>query len=145
MTSLTLNSDNRVAVAQALAGERWVVACLCAGWCGTCTGYRAVFDALAARHPDKFFLWIDIEDQAEVVGELDIDNFPTLLIQHQDQVAFFGTVLPDPGVAHRMVQAQAAHSDAELATLASASAERRQWQRDCNLRNLLRAAQVGPA
>ena len=140
MHSLTLNTENRDDVAAALAGERWVVACLCAAWCGTCSGYRAVFDVLAARHPDKIFLWVDIEDQADVVGELDIDNFPTLLIQRGDLVAFFGTTLPDPGLAHRLVQAQTAHSDADLAAQALSSAERRQWQRDCNLRHLLRGA-----
>ena len=140
MPSLTLKNDNRAAVAAALAGERWIVACLCAGWCGTCSGYRSAFDELAARHPDKFFLWIDIEDQADVVGELDIDNFPTLLIQRGDLVAFFGTTLPDPGLAHRLVQAQVAHSETDLAAQADSSAERRQWQRECNLRKLLRAA-----
>ncbi|HAT29886.1 MAG TPA: thioredoxin [Janthinobacterium sp.] len=140
MHSLTLSSENRGVAAAALAGPRWVVACLCAGWCGTCAGYRAVFEELAARHPDKLFVWIDIEDQAEVVGELDIENFPTLLIQRKDQVAFFGTVTPDPGLAHRLVQAQAALSEAELTQLSGASAERRQWQRDCNLRAMLGAA-----
>jgi thioredoxin 1 len=141
MHSLTLSTENRAQAATALAGERWIVACLCAAWCGTCTSYRAVFDEVAARHPDKFFLWIDIEDNADVVGDLDVENFPTLLIQHGEQVAFFGTMLPDAGLAHRLVQAQSVHSDAELATLTGASEERRQWQRDCNLRTLLRAAQ----
>ena len=94
--AITLDSDNRGAIAQALGGERWIVACLCAAWCGTCGRYRAAFEALAARHPDKHFVWIDIEDQADVVGDLDVDNFPTLLMQRDDMVAFFGTVLPDP-------------------------------------------------
>jgi thiol-disulfide isomerase/thioredoxin len=140
MHSLTLELDNREQVAAALAGEHWIVACLCAAWCGTCGTYRAAFDALAARHPDKVFLWIDIEDQADVVGDLDVENFPTLLLQRGETVAFFGTVLPDPAVADRMVQAQVSHDDAELARLAQSSEERRQWQRECNLRTLLRAA-----
>ena len=140
MHTLTLQSDNRAAVAAAIHDERWIVACLCAAWCGTCGSYRAAFDALAARHPDKHFIWIDIEDQADVVGDLDVDNFPTLLIQRHEVVAFFGTMLPDPALADRLLQAQAAHSDAELATLAASSEERRRWQRDCNLRTMLRAA-----
>ena len=140
MHSVTLNDDNRGAVAAALAGERWVVACLCAGWCGTCDGYRTTFEQLAARHPDKFFIWIDIEDQAAVVGELDIENFPTLLIQRADAVAFFGTVLPDPALAHRLVLAQAAHSESELAALVTSTAQRRDWQREASLRTLLQAA-----
>ncbi|OFA01443.1 putative thioredoxin-2 [Janthinobacterium sp. HH107] len=137
MHSLTLTTDNRADVAAALAGQRWTVACLCALWCGTCGSYRATFEELAARHPDTVFVWIDIEDQADVVGDLDIDNFPTLLIQHEDNVAFFGTVLPDGGLAHRMVQAQQALSAEELAALATSTQERRDWQRDCNLRHLL--------
>ncbi|GAB3399836.1 thioredoxin family protein [Massilia agilis] len=140
MHSLTLELDNRTEVAAALAGDRWIVACLCAAWCGTCGSYRAAFDALAARHPDKVFVWIDIEDQADVVGDLDVENFPTLLLQHGETVAFFGTVLPDPAVADRMVQAQQKIPDAEQARLAQSSDERRQWQRECNLRTLLRNA-----
>ena len=139
MHSLTLTTDNRADVAAALAGPRWTVACLCALWCGTCGSYRATFEELAARHPDTVFVWVDIEDQADVVGDLDIDNFPTLLIQHEDNVAFFGTVLPDGGLAHRMVQAQQALSAGELAALAASTQERRDWQRDCNLRTLLAA------
>lgn len=139
MHSLTLTTDNRSDVAAAIAGPRWTVACLCALWCGTCGSYRATFEELAARHPDTNFVWIDIEDQADVVGDLDIDNFPTLLIQHEDNVAFFGTVLPDGGLAHRMVQAQQALSAGELAALAGSTQERRDWQRDCNLRTLLAA------
>jgi thiol-disulfide isomerase/thioredoxin len=140
MHSLTLELDNRDQIAAAVAGDRWIVACLCAAWCGTCSSYRGAFDALAARHPDKVFIWIDIEDQADIVGELDVENFPTLLVQRADTVAFFGTVLPDPAVAERMVQAQAASSEEELARLAQSSAERRTWQRESNLRTLLRNA-----
>jgi len=140
MHSLTLDNDNRDAIADAIAGDSWVVACLCAAWCGTCGGYRAAFDGIAARHPDKVFVWIDIEDQADVVGDLDVENFPTLLVQRDDTVAFFGTMLPDPAVAERLVKAQAELAPAELARLAQSSAERRAWQRDCNLRTLLQDA-----
>ncbi len=140
MHSHTLDSSNRSAIAAALAGEQWVVACLCAAWCGTCGTYRATFEALAARHPDKHFVWIDIEDQADVVGDLDVDNFPTLLIQRHDIVAFFGTMLPDPGLAERLIQSQAAQSMDELARLAGSSEERRHMQTACNLRLLLKNA-----
>jgi thioredoxin 1 len=137
MQSLTLDSDKREAVAAAIAGDALTVACLCAAWCGTCSSYRATFEQLALRHPDKTFVWIDIEDQADVVGDLDVENFPTLLVQRGDTVAFFGTVLPDGAIAERLVQAQAAATPEELARLAASSEERRAWQRDCNLRVLL--------
>jgi thioredoxin-like negative regulator of GroEL len=137
MQSLTLDSGSRALVAAAVKGDAMIVACLCAAWCGTCSSYRATFEELALRHPDKTFVWIDIEDQADVVGDLDVDNFPTLLVQRGDTVAFFGTTLPDGAVADRLVQAQAAQSMEEMARWANSSEERRAWQRDCNLRVLL--------
>ncbi len=140
MHSHTLDTRNRADIAAAIAGDAWIVACLCAAWCGTCASYRATFEQLAARHPDKHFIWIDIEDQAEVVGDLDVDNFPTLLIQKHDVVAFFGTMLPDPALAERLIQAQVSQSDADLTALAMTSVERRDWQAQCNLRALLAGA-----
>jgi thioredoxin 1 len=140
MHSLTLQNDNRADLAQSLSGDGWIVACLCAAWCGTCAGYRATFEQIAARHPDGHFIWIDIEDQSDVVGDLDIDNFPTLLIQRGETVAFFGTVLPDATLAERLVASQLAHSDDELARMAASTEERRNWQQQANLRTLLRAA-----
>ena len=137
MSSLTLEPDTRDQVAAAVSGDGWIVACLCAAWCGTCSSYRAAFDGLAARHPDKTFVWIDVEDQADVVGDLDVDNFPTLLLQRGDAVAFFGTMLPDPKVADRLIQAQAELSSDELTRQAASTPERQAWQRECNLRTLI--------
>jgi thioredoxin 1 len=141
MPSLTLELDNRDQLSAALDGGGWIVACLCAAWCGTCSSYRAGFEALAARHPDKTFVWIDIEDQAGVVGDLDVENFPTLLLQRDDLVAFYGTMVPDLNVADRLVQAKAELGAAELARLAVSTDERREWQAECNLRMLLAKAE----
>ncbi len=140
MHSHTLDPHNRGTTAGALSDGRWIVACLCAQWCGTCGAYRAAFETLAARHPGIHFVWIDIEDQADVVGDLDVDNFPTLLIQKHDVVAFFGTMLPDPALAERLLLAQTNQTDEELLRLARSSDERRQWQDECNLRTLLENA-----
>lgn len=137
MPSLTLERHNRSQLAEALTDDIWIVACLCAAWCDVCCRYRSGFDELAALHPDKRFLWIDIEDQADVVGDLDVENFPTLLIQRGAIVAFFGTVQPDLRQVNRLLLAQAAKSDAELQTEALGSPDRRAWQRNCNLRERL--------
>ncbi|HEY1089601.1 MAG TPA: thioredoxin family protein [Burkholderiaceae bacterium] len=137
MRSLTLTPDNVGDTARALEGERWVVACLCAAWCGTCGSYRSAFEGVAERHPDKVFVWIDIEDNADLLGDLDVENFPTVLVQRGDTVAFFGPMLPDPLLLDRLVLAQAELAEEELARLAGSSEERRGWQRDCNLRVLL--------
>ncbi len=137
MSSLFLVPENFSRLAAALDAGQWVVACLCAGWCGVCKPYRAGFEALAAEFPDAQFVWIDIEDQADLVGDLDVENFPTLLMQRDDIVAFYGTMLPEPRQVARLLAAQRERSDDELRREAAASAERQQWQRECNLRTML--------
>jgi len=66
------------------AGEpvRWLVV-LCAEWCGTCRDYRAVLDQVVQDHPGWRGAWIDIEDQADLVEDLDVETFPTVLIYEQ--------------------------------------------------------------
>ncbi|AZP13949.1 thioredoxin family protein [Undibacterium parvum] len=86
-----------------LQNKNWLVACLCAAWCDTCGAYRQQFDLLQLQHPDKCFAWIDIEDQADLVDAVDIENFPTILIQHEENIIFFGTMLPDAGQVHRLL------------------------------------------
>ncbi|MGE5648609.1 thioredoxin family protein [Noviherbaspirillum sp. UKPF54] len=140
MAILTLQPNTRAQLTEWLSGDTWVIACLCAAWCDTCRAYRSSFDDLAARHPDKRFVWIDIEDEADVVGDIDVENFPTLLMQRGENVAFFGTVLPDVNLADRLIAAQAARSDSEIRAEAGGSAERQGWQRDCNLRARLNEA-----
>lgn len=84
------------------AARRWV-ACLCADWCGTCRDYRPVFDQVAAEHPGMPFLWLDIEDQAALVGDLDIETFPTLVIADGAALRFAGPLLPHAGTLARLL------------------------------------------
>ena len=91
-------------MAETAPAEPLLVACLCAAWCGSCRDYRATFDALAASHADVEFAWVDIEDDADALGDPDIENFPTLLIARGDTVLFYGTVLPHAQTLHRLVQ-----------------------------------------
>jgi thioredoxin 1 len=134
MSSLTLQHHNRAELLGALSGDVWIVACLCAAWCDVCREFRPAFDALAARHPEHRLVWIDIEDEADIVGDFDVEDFPTLLIQRGDTVVFFGSVLPDAGQAHRLLQAQLERSDDELRVEARSNQQRRGWQTDVNLR-----------
>jgi len=134
MSSLTLQHDNRAELLGALSGDVWIVACLCAAWCDVCRQFRPAFDALAARHPDHRFVWVDIEDEAEIVGDFEVEDFPTMLIQRGDTVVFFGTLLPDAGQLQRLLQAQLSMSASELQAQAASTDQRRSWQRDYNLR-----------
>lgn len=139
-TGFTLDNNNRAQLAEWLEQDAWVIACLCAAWCDTCQAYRANFEKLAALHPDKRFAWIDIEDQSDFIGDIDVENFPTLLMQKGESVAFFGTVLPDLKLADRLVRSQAEKTDEQLKAESTASAERQAWQRVCNLHVLLEEA-----
>jgi thioredoxin-like negative regulator of GroEL len=137
MSSLFLVPEQFPQLARALDEGRWVVACLCAAWCDVCKQYRPGFEALATEHPEQQFVWIDIEDQADLVGDLDVENFPTILIQHRDIVVFYGTMLPEPRQVARLLEAQLSRDEDELRREAISSTERQQWQQACNLRSLL--------
>ena len=137
MASLFLVRENFSVLSEALASGRWVIACLCAGWCDVCKQYRTGFDALAAEYPDHQFVWIDIEDQADLLGDIDVDNFPTILMQRGDTVAFYGTMLPEPRQVGRLLEAQLVRSDEELRSEARSNPQRLKWQNECNLRALL--------
>ena len=133
MRILTLDHHNHSQLADILSEDGWVVACLCAAWCGSCREYQATFTELAQRHPEARFAWIDIEDQADLMDDLDVDNFPTLLIQRGRIVTFLGPVELDLRLAERIFLAQCEKSPAELAAEANSSEERRNWQTDGNL------------
>src|SRR6478736_6340153 len=103
MTTMTLDDSNRQLLADELSEGDWMVACLCAEWCDVCTQYRPGFLELAASWPRARFVWIDVEDQAALVGDYDVENFPTLLIQRGETVVFYGPTLPEPALARRVL------------------------------------------
>jgi hypothetical protein len=81
-----------------------LVACLCARWCGTCNDYRATFDAAAATLGSAVrAAWIDIEDDAGLVDDVDVEDFPTLLIARGPRLLFFGTITPQPPTLARLL------------------------------------------
>ena len=81
----------------------WWVVCLCADWCGTCREYRALFDRLAAAHPEARFEWVDVEDEEDLAGDLDVETFPTLLIADGCRARFLGPLLPQAAVLERLL------------------------------------------
>jgi thiol-disulfide isomerase/thioredoxin len=85
----------------------WLVACLCADWCGSCREYRATFEQVAGERRDWRFVWVDIEDESDALApfELDIESFPTLLIAHRDDVRFLGALLPHAATLGRTLDA----------------------------------------
>ena len=91
MTLLVPGSDLTALRAQLAASpDAWLVACFCAAWCDTCEEYKPKLRTLSGALPQHVFAWIDIEDHAELLGEVDVENFPTLLIQIGGRVVFYG-------------------------------------------------------
>lgn len=88
--------------------------CLCAEWCGVCRDYQACFEAVGALiqvdDPSAQFIWLDVEDEADFLHPLDVDNFPTLLIGVGDSPRFWGPITPQATTLERLVRRTAQES-----------------------------------
>lgn len=81
----------------------WSVTCLCAAWCGVCREWQSEFLQLARSRPDLHCAWIDVEDEDDAMGDVEIETFPTVLVAHRDVVRFFGPIPPSAGGLQRLV------------------------------------------
>lgn len=104
-----LRSALKTLTHEAAESNRYLVVCYCAQWCDTCREYAHGFADLAQQWPQHIFVWVDIEESPELLGDEDVENFPTLLVQSDGKNLFFGPMLPHIGhldklleTAHRM-------------------------------------------
>jgi len=86
------------------SNREFLVACLCAAWCDTCVAYRPGFLALAERFPRAEFRWVDIEDDAEAVEDIEVENFPTILVRRGGETLFQGVMLPHHAHLERLLE-----------------------------------------
>ena len=94
----------------ASASPQLFIACLCAQWCGTCNDYAPLFNQLQKDYPHAQFSWIDIEDEADLVDPIEVENFPTILIATDTTARFFGTVIPHLETLRRLIAAHLAET-----------------------------------
>ena len=92
-----------ISTAASAPASAWWVVCLCAQWCRVCDEYRGLFDALALETPQARFVWVDVEDDDEIAGDLDVETFPTLLIADGAHARFLGPLLPQAPVLARLL------------------------------------------
>lgn len=85
-------------------GQSLRVVCLCAAWCRTCGIYQSTFAQVAAAYPDVPFYWLDVEDRHDLVGDLDVETFPTVVIFRSQQLLYLSAILPHAGVLRRLVE-----------------------------------------
>lgn len=113
------------------------VACLCAQWCGTCREYQPGFSGLGERFPQVEFVWVDIEDEPDVVDELDVENFPSIVIQRGNDVLFYGPMLPQIGLLERLIQTYLAQTEEEALAYVQGNPERLALQGLADIRGRL--------
>lgn len=99
----------RAALAQP---HTWLVVCFCAAWCDTCQDYRPKFNELSQVLSRHVFAWIDIEDHPELLGDEEVENFPTLLVQVGSKTVFYGPMLPHIGHLKRLLESLGENSAA---------------------------------
>lgn len=100
---LTTSIRDSTLLASELNQREFLVVSLCAAWCDVCKQFREEFAALAANHADVAFVWLDVEDDAALAGDIDVEDFPTLAIFHRDRLLYFGVSLPQQGVVTRLL------------------------------------------
>lgn len=102
------------------AADALLVVCLCAQWCDVCEQYRSSFAQVQANilvdYPDTVFVWLDIEDQADLLEPLDVENFPTILMASGNTPRFFGVITPQPQTLERLVRAYVPKASAPVLT-----------------------------
>lgn len=118
------------------ASDSFSVICLCAEWCDTCRKYQTGFDHVSAQFPDARFAWLDIEDHGDALGDIDIESFPTLLINRGDLVLYFGVMLPHPEHLARILESFCEMDAQQSRHYALGDPERRRWQDDPDLMEL---------
>lgn len=88
-----------------------LVTCLCAQWCGVCNQFRPLLEQLAAKYPQLSFAWVDVEDREDIMDDVDVETFPTVMLSRARDVLFLGPLLPQIGVLQRMVESALAQTD----------------------------------
>jgi len=95
--------------------EALLVACLCAAWCKTCGEFRDTFDKLAKDNAGAKFVWLDVEDDSALVGDIEIETFPTLAVFKGDTPLFYGVTMPQESVVARTLASLARADRAAMA------------------------------
>ena len=104
MPVLTASSVDRQSLASCWNTDRsLVVISLCAAWCHTCGEFRETFERIAVERGDVGFVWLDIEDDHEICGDIDVENFPTLAVFRGDVPVHFGVSTPQEATLARLL------------------------------------------
>lgn len=107
----TTTSEDAARLKRSLVTRPFLVVGFCAAWCNTCGEFRHGFEQVAEGRPDATFVWLDIEDDAALAGDIDVEDFPTIAVFHERRLLHFGVSLPRSGVLSRLLGALSTTSD----------------------------------
>lgn len=112
-TVLYLTSDNLKQLKERVIhthSKGNLVLFLCAAWCGTCTTFKSVADEMSSLFPSATFVWLDVEDDNIVAGDVDVSNFPSIAVFRDGVPVHYGVSLPHQGVVKRLLSALLSNS-----------------------------------
>jgi thioredoxin 1 len=115
----------------------WWVVCLCAAWCGVCRDWLPQFTAHARSRTDLQFAWVDVEDEDDAMGEVDIETFPTLLVARDNEVLYLAPIPPLGTPFARLLARLQAQPRPDPGVPADANALLHRLQRDVLARSLV--------
>ena len=69
-----------------------------------------MFEQLSAKYPQLRFAWVDVEDREDIMDDVDVETFPTVMLSKAREALFLGPVLPQIGVLQRMVESALAQA-----------------------------------
>lgn len=70
------------------SADLWVI-CLCADWCHICRQMQSALADDRRLSSVVRWLWVDIEEHADLLGDLEVETFPTYLIGRHDDVLLY--------------------------------------------------------
>ncbi|OZB49320.1 MAG: hypothetical protein B7X60_01620 [Polynucleobacter sp. 39-45-136] len=75
----------------------------CAEWCGSCREFKEHFNSIEIDGLSK--KWLDIEDEAVLLENIDISNLPTILAVSDYELSFyFGEIPPNKIFLEKILQ-----------------------------------------
>ncbi len=66
----------------------------CAAWCRACQAWQTIFQDMAEATPAWTFIWVDIEDSPAWLGDEDVEDFPSIMLETGGYTRLWGVQLP---------------------------------------------------
>ena len=93
------------AITSRLEAGALLVACLCSLRCPKCEQCWPEFLAESEARREMCFVWVDVDDNADLVAEFaDLSRLPLLLVQREEDVLFLGAITPERSAMAKAIE-----------------------------------------